>query len=123
MPAIAKSKIGRSLLLVQFSTRASKLPPQLVLDEMRSFAATASFDALLRNLAWGEQQKGMPANSIKKPLVIGWGTKDRVCLPRQAYRAKRLFPDAQLYWCNGVGHFPHWDAPQQTVALILKVTA
>ena len=122
MPIIAHSTVGRSLLLFQLSSRPNCLSPQLVLDEMQSYAASPSFDALLYNLAWGEKQQGIPANTLQKPLVIGWGTKDRVCLPKQAYRAKELFPDALLYWCKGVGHFPHWDAPQQTVELIIRTT-
>lgn len=122
MPSIAHIPMGRSLLLVQFASHPAKLPPQLVLAEMRSYASSPSFDELLHQLAWGEKQQGLPAGSVTKPLVIGWGTKDRVCFPKQAQRAKHLFPDAQLYWCKDVGHFPHWEAPLQTVELILKTT-
>lgn len=122
MPKIADSAIGRSLLLVQFSSRPYKLPSQLVLDEMRSYAACPSFDELLRNLAYGEKQKGSPVNSIRNPLVIAWGRNDRVCFPRQAKRAIKLFPDARLFWFKNCGHFPHWDVPRQTVGLILNST-
>jgi len=54
--------------------------------------------------------------------VIGWGRQDRVTLPRQAERATALFPDAQLHWFDHCGHFPHWDAPQETTRLILSST-
>ena len=122
MSGIAKSAIGRSLLLVQFSKNPAKLSGEMVLDEMRSFAASPSFDELLRNLAYGEKQKGIPVNTVTKPLVIGWGKNDRVCFPGQAKRAIELFPDARLHWFESCGHFPHWDAPQQTVELILNTT-
>ena len=122
MPSIANSPIGRSLLLVQFASQPAKLSPPSVLTEMRSYASSPSFDELLHQLAWGEKQQGLPAGVVTKPLIIGWGTKDRVCFPKQAQRAKQLFPDAQIYWCKDVGHFPHWEAPQQTVELILKTT-
>jgi pimeloyl-ACP methyl ester carboxylesterase len=39
--------------------------------------------------------------------------------PSQADRALRLFPDAALHWFSDCGHFPHWDQPEETVALIL----
>ena len=58
-----------------------------------------------------------------KPLVIGWGRLDRVCFPRQAARAQQLFPDARLHWFERCGHFPHWDAPEETARLILETTS
>ncbi len=122
MSKIAYSAIGRSLLLVQFSSNPAKLPAQLVLDEMNSYAASPSFNKLLRNLAYGEKQKGCQRYSITKPLVIGWGRKDRVCFPKQAKIAIKLFPDAKLHWFEKCGHFPHWDVPQQTAELILSAT-
>jgi pimeloyl-ACP methyl ester carboxylesterase len=65
----------------------------------------------------------MPAGSAARPMAIAWGRQDRVCLPRQAARAAARFPDARLHWFDHCGHFPHWDAPEQTVELILRTTA
>jgi pimeloyl-ACP methyl ester carboxylesterase len=122
MPRIACSSIGRTLLLVQFSARPWRLSPKLVLDEMETFAASPVFDELLYNLAYGEAQKAAPPGSIKQPLVIGWGRRDRVTLPSQAQHALNLFPDARLHWFEHCGHFPQWDAPAETVRLILDGT-
>lgn len=122
MPKLTGSAIGRTILLSQFSARPWKLSPQVTLDEMRTYAASPSFDELLHNLAYGKEQEGAPLNSITKPLVIGWGRQDRVCLPRQAKRAMALFPDARLHWFKRCGHFPQWDAPQETIRLILDTT-
>ncbi|HEX8127719.1 MAG TPA: alpha/beta fold hydrolase [Pyrinomonadaceae bacterium] len=123
MPFLTGNPLTRTMLLPQLSARPWKLSPQLVLDEMRSFAASTSFDELLRQLAYGEDQPGAPQGTIKRPLVIGWGRRDRVCLPRQAPRALSLFPDASMHWFEHCGHFPHWDAPQETTRLILDTTA
>ncbi len=60
MRLITRSAIGRTLLLAQFSAAPWKLSPQLTLDEMRSYATSPSFDELLRQLAYGEEQKGAP---------------------------------------------------------------
>jgi len=122
MPRIAGSSIGRTLLLAQFSARPWRLSPELVLDEMRSFAGSPVFDELLYNLAYGEEQKAAPLGSIKQPLTIGWGRRDRVTLPGQAQRALNLFPDAHLHWFEHCGHFPQWDKPAETVRLILDGT-
>jgi pimeloyl-ACP methyl ester carboxylesterase len=123
MPQIANSAIGRSLLLTQFSARPWRLSPKIVLDEMRSFAASPVFDEILYNLAYGEEQKGAPPGSIRPPFVIGWGRRDRVTLPSQAKLALQKFPDAQLYRFDSCGHFPQWDQPEETIRLILDGTS
>ncbi len=120
LPAVCASPIGRALLLAQFSARPTKVAPDTVSNELCSYVASPAFDELLSQLAYGEEQQGAPRNSIAHPLVIGWGRRDRVCLPRQAKRALALFPDAQLHWFDRCGHFPHWDAPAETVQLILR---
>ena len=119
MPFLMRHALTRTLLLAQFSAHPWRLSPQLTLDEMRNFAASPSFDELLRDLAFGEPQGGAAPGVLKHPLIIGWGRHDRVCFPTQAKRALELFPDAKLHWFNHSGHFPQWDAPEETVRLIL----
>ena len=123
MPALTGNSISRSLLFAQFSARPWRIAPVVALDEMRSFAASPVFDELLYNLAYGEEQEGAPAGAIESPLVIGWGRRDRVCLPSQAELALQRFPDARLHWFEHCGHFPHWDRPRETVRLILDSTS
>ncbi len=123
MPQITGSTIGRTLLFPQFSPRPWKLSPKATLDEMRAYAASLRFDELLWNLAYGEEQKGAPSNSIRHPLFIGWGRRDRVCFPGQSKLALEKFPDARLHWFEHCGHFPHWDNPQETIRLILDATS
>ncbi len=123
MPAISRSKVARTMLLAQFSRRPWALDPAVVLEEMRSYARAPAFDELLHRLAYGEEQEGAARGSIEAPLVIGWGRNDRVCFTSQAKRALALFPDARLHWFERCGHLPHWDAPQETVQLILNTSA
>ena len=63
---------------------------------MRSYAASPSFDAALNQLIYGPVQQG--ADVTPGRVVIGWGRKDRLCVPSQAIRALQLFPRAQLHW-------------------------
>lgn len=123
MPTLVSHDWSRRLLLAQLSVQPAALAPALVLEEMRSYAAARSFDAALRALLRGPVQLGADAGSLSRPLVIGWGRLDRVCLPRQAARALQLFPGARLHWFERCGHFPHWDAPEETTRLILEATA
>jgi pimeloyl-ACP methyl ester carboxylesterase len=120
MPTMTNHALGRAALLAQLSAHPARLPSDLVLQEMRSFAATSTFDALVRDLAYGPEQTG--ATSTAGPITIGWGRKDRLCLPRQADRAAARFPSARLHWFEDAGHYPHWDSPEETVRVILEST-
>lgn len=123
MPAITGNPIGRTLLFAQFSARPWRIPAGVALQEMRSFAASPSFDELLDSLVSGAVQEGIPSSTRDRPILIGWGRQDRVCLPRQAARATERFPVARLHWFARCGHFPQWDAPEETVKVILEATA
>ena len=123
MPAISHSKVARTTLPSQFSKRPWALDSEVVLEEIRSYAGAPAFDELLHQLAYGEEQKGAAGGSIKAQLVIGRERNDRVCFTNQARQALAMFPDARLHWFERCGHFPHWDAPQETVRLILDNAA
>ncbi len=122
MPALMRHVVTRTLLLAQLSAHPWRLSPHVLLSEMRSYAASPSFDELLWQLAYGEAQQGAPPGFLEHPVLIGWGRRDRVCFPSQAERAGRLFPDAQFHWFNRCGHFPQWDVPEETVRVILAHT-
>lgn len=120
MPMLSRNAATRTLLLAQLSARPWALSPDLVLTEMRSFAATPVFDAVVRELAHGPLQQGTASTPGR--VTIGWGRQDRLLLPRQAKRAMAAFPKAELHWFDGSGHFPMWDRPAETVKLILDRT-
>lgn len=116
LPSLTRHAAGRAALLAQISARAAQVPPEMALRELRSFAATPTFDALTRDLADGPLQKG--AEKTRGPLTIVWGRKDRLLLPRQADRAAAAFPQARLHWIEDAGHYVPWDAPEETLNLI-----
>lgn len=120
LPAISKNIAGRTALMLQLSAKPWALHPTLVVNELRSFADTSTFDSLVKDLATGPMQEGSAATSA--PVVIGWGRKDRLCLPMQASRAMNAFPKAKMHWFEQSGHFPMWDQPTETATVILKAT-
>lgn len=122
MRMLTANPLTRTLLFLQFSAHPWRLPGDVTLTEMRSFAASPAIRQTLHELVAGPLQEGAPEGSTRGPVVIGWGRQDRVTLPSQAARARERFPDAQLHWFEGCGHFPHWDAPDATVRLILANT-
>ena len=121
LPMLSRNTVARTALLAQLSVRPWALDPKLVETELTGLSVTPTFDALVRDLSSGPEQTG-PAAEATGRLVIGWGKQDRLCLPRQAARAKAAFPTAELHWFASSGHFPAWDMPEETVALILAAT-
>lgn len=121
LPTLSNNAVSRTALLAQLSARPWALDPKTVATELESLSTTLTFDALVRDLASGPEQTG-PAADPSHRIVIGWGRHDRLCLPRQATRAKFAFPSASLHWFDGSGHFPMWDQPDETVAVILAAT-
>lgn len=117
--AISHNPVGRSVLLAQLSARPWALDGDFVAGELTSLATTPSVDSLIGDLTSGPVQPG-PATS--GPVTIGWGRHDRLCLPVQAQRAHRAFPDSRLAWFEHSGHFPMWDEPEASAALILEAT-
>ena len=120
LPAITGNVAGRTALMAQLSARPWALDPPFVARELKSLADTRTVNSLVKDLANGAMQEG-PADTAK-PVVIGWGRKDRLCLPQQADRAIKAFPEATLHWFEHSGHFPMWDQPEEAVRVILDAT-
>lgn len=119
LPKLAHSAAGRTVLLAQLTARPWAVDGDLVFKELSSFAGTATFGALVKDLASGPAQTG-PAAPGSGPVAIGWGRRDRLCLPVQAKRALRAFPEARIVWFERSGHFPMWEEPKKTVELVLE---
>jgi len=121
LPMLSKNAASRTALLAQLSAHPWALEPDVVATELASLSTTPTFDALVHDLASGPEQSGPAADPMRR-IVIGWGRHDRLCPPRQAARAQSAFPSATLHWFEASGHFPMWDQPDETVAVILAAT-
>ena len=121
LPAITGNVAGRTALMAQLSARPWALDPAFVARELKSLATTRTVNSLVEDLANGAMQEGPAATAA--PVVIGWGRKDRLCLPQQADRSIKAFPEATLHWFDHSGHFPMWDQPEETVRVILDATS
>ena len=58
----------------------------------------------------GRQPLGL--TELRTPVLLLWGTKDLVLLPRQGRRFERLIPGAELRYLKGLGHTPMSDDPE-----------
>ena len=122
LPALLGNAVGRTLLLAQFSARPWALSRETVLPDVRGLADSPATRAALHALIKGPKQLGAPAGTVPGRVMIGWGRRDLVTLPRQAARATELYPDAALHWFERCGHFPQWDVPHEATRLILDST-
>jgi len=123
LPALLATPVGRTALLAQLSARPWAVPRDFALHEVRGLADSPGTSPAIRALAKGPLQEGAPAGTLSGRMTVVWGRQDRVTLPSQALRAQELFPDARVEMLDGCGHFPHWDQPARTVALVLAATA
>jgi pimeloyl-ACP methyl ester carboxylesterase len=121
LPMLSRNIASRTALLAQLSARPWALDPEVVGTELSGLSTTSTFDSLVTDLANIAEQRG-PAAASTGRIVIGWGRHDRLCLPRQSTRARAAFPSARLHWFLSSGHFPAWDMPEETVAVILATT-
>ena len=120
LPILARSAVGRTALLPQFSPRPWAVPGDVALTDLQSIAQTeALFETLTALLDSGPQLGGPTPGRV----VLGWGRRDRVTLPRQASRAREAFPQATVHWFDHCGHFPMWDSPDEAVRVVLDATA
>ena len=120
LPVLAGSPVGRTALLPQFTPRPWAVPAHVALADLRSIAETPALYATLQALVDSGPQSG---GQTPGRVVLGWGRRDRVTLPRQAARARAAFPQATLHWFDRCGHFPMWDRPAETVEVVLQATA
>jgi len=119
LPVLAGSAVGRTALLPQFTPRPWAVPAHVALADLRSIAETPALDETLQALVDSGPQVGGPTPGR---VVLGWGRRDRVTLPRQAARARAAFPQATIHWFDRCGHFPMWDRPAETVEVVLAAT-
>jgi len=54
----------------------------------------------------------------RAPLTVIWGLADPVATPEVADEIIRRRPDARDIRLEGIGHYPHWEAPEQVAAAV-----
>jgi pimeloyl-ACP methyl ester carboxylesterase len=112
MPApepLLRSAVGRTLFAGPTLGKPWRADPDEVLEQTELFAAAPGFDATMPHAGEG-QVYGLDA--IDCPVLLLWGTRDLVLLPRQGRRFERLVPHCELRYLKGLGHVPMSDDPQ-----------
>jgi pimeloyl-ACP methyl ester carboxylesterase len=107
--ALLRSRVGRTLFAGPAFGRPWRIDPDDLIEQSRLFAETPGFEPTLARVV-GAQVRGLDV--VRCPVLLLWGTKDVILLPRQARRFERLIPDAELRYLKGLGHVPMSDDPE-----------
>jgi pimeloyl-ACP methyl ester carboxylesterase len=66
---------------------------------------------------------GVPLRELDRPTLVVWGAHDPYIKVEYAERQKETFPKAEVVVLEESGHWPMWDAPEQTEAAIVPFLA
>ncbi len=115
---LARTAAGRAALVGSIYARPALRSPDAVIAETRALREATGFDATLAAGRSGRFTHDVP----DVPVTIGWGSKDRLLVPRQGIRAKKTIPGARLLRLSGCGHVPMNDDPELVARVILDAT-
>jgi pimeloyl-ACP methyl ester carboxylesterase len=113
--ALLRTRIGRALYGGSVVARPSRVDPADFAEMLRLFANAPGFEATLPH-TFDRQPRGL--NEIDVPVLILWGTRDMLLLPRQAKRFERAIPGSELRYLKGLGHLPMSDDPELLAELV-----
>lgn len=100
-----------------------RVSPEDAATASRYMARCTGFPKLVDDAAGGGdlfERNREPFAAIQCPVLIAWGTKDRVLSPRGGPRLAEAIPGAELHVLPGLGHLPMLDHPGLTSELIME---
>ncbi len=115
-----RTGIGRQLALGLSNGRPRQRDPDEAAADIAAMGGSPSFDEALPRIRGYFFRDGA---ELKVPVTIGWGTKDRLLVPRQAERARAALPAARHVPLPGCGHVPMSDDPEGVAELLLAASA
>jgi pimeloyl-ACP methyl ester carboxylesterase len=110
---LARSVAGRKALMGWLYAHPENAAPQMVAGDLANMLrARPTVEHLL-----GQAYPFVPGEP-SVPTTIAWARRDKVLLPYQARRARRILPDATHVWLDDCGHVPMSDHPELVAATI-----
>lgn len=114
---VLRSAVGRTIFAGPGFGRPWRVDPAVLPEQRHLLANAPAFEATLQS-ADQHQIAGLP--DIAVPVLLLWGTRDIILLPRQGPRFERYIPDAELKFLEGCGHVPMSDDPDLLVREIAE---
>lgn len=98
--------------------RPGRLEPEYLVEGLQTLArADRLIETIHTTIA------PIPRLDTDVPVLVAWGTRDRLLLPRQADRVRSVIPSARVVWLSKMGHVPMPDDPAQVGRLVLDWAA
>jgi pimeloyl-ACP methyl ester carboxylesterase len=116
MQRIVRSPAGRKAAIGLMYGRPARRDGDEAVEDLVQLARAPGWEATLPHAREYVFRDGA---QLDVPVTIGWGTRDRLLIPRQAERARALLPRARHVPLPGCGHIPMSDDPDGVAALIL----
>jgi pimeloyl-ACP methyl ester carboxylesterase len=106
---LLRNPVGRTLFAGPAFGKPWRADPDDMVEQSEMFGNAPGFLTTLE-ATFGRQPLGLP--DLRVPVLLLWGTKDLILLPRQGRRFERLIPGAELRYLKGLGHTPMSDDPE-----------
>ncbi|MBS1870119.1 MAG: alpha/beta fold hydrolase [Actinobacteria bacterium] len=120
MRRIVRSPAGRQATIGLMYGRPRKRVGEEAVEDLVQLARAPGWQATLPHTRGYAFRDGA---ELAVPVTIGWGTRDRLLIPRQAKRARTLLPRARHVPLPRCGHIPMSDDPEGVAALLLAGSA
>jgi pimeloyl-ACP methyl ester carboxylesterase len=113
---IVRSPAGRQATIGLMYGRPARRDPAEAVEDLVQLERAPGWEA---TLPISREYVFRDGAELRVPVTIGWGTRDRLLIPRQAERARALLPQARHVPLPGCGHIPMSDDPDGVAALLL----
>lgn len=120
MTALLRSPAGRQATIGLMYGRPARRDPGEAVADLESLARAPGWAPTLPLTRAYVFHDG---DELQGPVTIGWGTRDRLLIPRQAERARQALPRARHVPLPRCGHIPMSDDPEGVAALLLEASA
>lgn len=120
MQRLVRSPAGRQATIGLMYGRPARRDPDEAVADLVSLARAPGWEA---TLPISREYCFHDGGELRAPVTIGWGTRDRLLIPRQADRARAALPRARHVPLPGCGHIPMSDDPDGVAALLLAGSA
>jgi pimeloyl-ACP methyl ester carboxylesterase len=113
---VVRTPLGRQLALGLYYGHPMRREGAEAAADLAALATAPGWDA---TLPVAREHAFHDGEQLRVPVTIGWGTRDRLLIPRQAVRARAALPQARHVPLPGCGHVPMSDDPEGVAALLL----
>jgi pimeloyl-ACP methyl ester carboxylesterase len=107
--ALLRNPVGRTLFAGPALGKPWRADPADMIEQAELFGNAPGMLPTFEALE-GTQPRGL--TTLNTPVLLLWGSKDVILLPRQGRRFERLIPGSELRYLKGLGHTPMSDDPE-----------